>query len=115
MPGVRRPHGIFQSIYQEVSRDLAFFFNEEITIQEIKNTILQSIDETEEKILQQINVFDIYQDEKLKEEKKKSIALNFKLQSQKETLSDKKINKTIDSIILNIKNELNGILTIEAK
>ena len=113
--GKQEKKSLFQSIYQEVSRDLAFFFNEEITIQEIKNTILQSIDETEEKILQQINVFDIYQDEKLKEEKKKSIALNFKLQSQKETLSDKKINKTIDSIILNIKNELNGILTIEAK
>ena len=94
---------------------MAFFFNEETTIQEIKNTILQSIDETEEKILQKINIFDIYQDEKLKEEKKKSVALNFKLQSQKETLSEKQINKTINDIILNIKHELHGILTIEAK
>lgn len=113
--GRQKKQQMFHSIYQEVSRDLAFFFNEEITIQEIKNTIWNSINNQNEKILQQINIFDIYQDEKLKDEKKKSVGINFKLQSKNETLSDKSINHVIDAIIKNIKDKLDGILTIDAK
>jgi phenylalanyl-tRNA synthetase beta subunit len=111
--GKQKKKLIFQSQYQSVIRDFALIFDERTTISEIKNTIIESNSHLEEKILRDISIFDIYQDEKLKIQNKKSIAFSLKLQSEKQTLSDKIINEITKSILDNLKDKLSGYMIFE--
>ena len=56
---------------------------------------------TEKKLLKEVQVFDVYVGDKLPENKK-SYALNFTLQDEQQTLTDKQIDAVMQKIITNL-------------
>jgi phenylalanyl-tRNA synthetase beta chain len=92
--------------YQELSkfpavrRDLSMLVNYEVTFDHLKQIALR----TEKKLLKEVNVFDVYQGDKLPEGKK-SYALSFILQDEEKTLTDKQIDSTIQKLIYNFEKE----------
>lgn len=92
-PNTRKPLEI--SNFQAVERDFAFTINAEIKASEI----LQAVRKSEKNLLEEIKIFDIYEDEKLKSEGKKSVAFKVILQPKNETLTDEQINQISENII----------------
>jgi phenylalanyl-tRNA synthetase beta chain len=92
--------------YQEVSkfpavrRDLSMLLNKESTFEQLKQIALR----TERKLLREVNVFDVYQGDKLPQGKK-SYALSFILQDEEKTLTDKQIDSIIQKLIYNFEKE----------
>ncbi|ALV23486.1 hypothetical protein ASO20_02405 [Mycoplasma sp. (ex Biomphalaria glabrata)] len=92
----RRPSQFKEiSKFPIVKRDFSFLLDKEITAQRIENTIEEAINkliDTAGKILNySINIFDVYEGEKIKENKK-SVAIEV-LISTKEQISDAEIKK----------------------
>ncbi len=93
-------------IYQEVSkfpavrRDLSMLIDRSVTFGQLK----QIAQKTERKLLQEVNVFDVYEGDKLPEGKK-SYALSFVLQDNEKTLTDKAIDATMQKLIYNLEKE----------
>ena len=79
--------------YPEVRRDLAMELDKEIKF----GTIREIAFKTEKKLLQKINLFDVYQGEKIAEGKK-SYAISFILQDMEGTLKDKEIDSVMDNL-----------------
>jgi phenylalanyl-tRNA synthetase beta chain len=90
---------IIESIpkYPEVRRDLALVLDESVSFAQIK----QIAYENEAQILKSVNLFDIYKGDKIPENKK-SYALSFVLQDKNKTLTDKRVEKTMDKIFKQI-------------
>jgi len=92
--------------YQEVSkfpavrRDLALLVDQSISFSQLKAIAAK----TEKKILQEVNVFDVYQGEKLPKGKK-SYALSFIIQDEGKTLTDKQIDALVQKLIANFERE----------
>ncbi|MEW5801590.1 MAG: phenylalanine--tRNA ligase subunit beta [bacterium] len=80
--------------YPSVSRDLALIVPEEVTYQEVE----QSIWEMDIDILQQIHLFDLYRGEQIPEGKK-SMGLSLIYQSLIRTLTDQEVNVIHEKII----------------
>ncbi len=82
---------IFQEVprFPVVRRDLALLLNTETSFADIEKIAAR----TERNILQEINLFDVYQDDKLGKNKK-SYAVSFMFQAEK-TLTDKEIDKVM--------------------
>ncbi len=78
--------------YPAVRRDLALLLDTGISFSEIE-VIAQN---TEKTLLQKVNLFDVYQDDKLGAGKK-SYAVSFVLQADK-TLTDKEVDKIMDKL-----------------
>ena len=74
--------------YPEVKRDLALLLNKEVAFKDLYNTAFQS----EKNLLKEVDLFDVYEGDKLPEGKK-SYALSFVLQDVNKTLEDKQIEK----------------------
>ena len=95
--------------YQEISkfpsvrRDLSMLLNKEVTFEQLRQIALR----TEKKLLKEVNVFDVYQGDKLPEGKK-SYALSFILQDEEKTLTDKQIDSTVQKLIYNFEKEVNA-------
>ena len=93
-------------IYQEVSkfpavrRDLSMLVDTNVTFGQLK----QIAQKTERKLLQDVNVFDVYQGDKLPAGKK-SYALSFTLQDEEKTLTDKGIDSIMQKLIYNFGKE----------
>ncbi len=93
-------------IYEEVSkfpavrRDLSMLIDKSVTFGQLK----QIAQKTERKLLQEINVFDVYEGDKLPAGKK-SYALSFTLQDNEKTLTDKAIDATMQKLIYNLEKE----------
>jgi len=93
-------------IYQEVSkfpsvrRDLSMLVDQAITFGQLK----QIAQKTERKLLKDVNVFDVYQGDKLPAGKK-SYALSFTLQDEEKTLTDKAIDSIMQKLIFNFGKE----------
>lgn len=81
--------------FPEVSRDLAVILEENINFDAIFQKVMQNTGD----ILKKIDLFDVFKDDKKIGVNKKSYALNFKLQNNKKTLTDKEIDKTMKRII----------------
>ena len=64
----------------------------------------QIAQKTERKLLQDVNVFDVYQGDKLPAGKK-SYALSFTLQDEEKTLTDKGIESIMQKLIYNFGKE----------
>ncbi len=98
---------IFKEIpkFPEVSRDLALLVDKKVTFGQIK----EIAQKTERKLLKSISLFDIYEGEKLGADKK-SYAVNFILQDENKTLTDKQIDKIMNNIIKNVEKELGAQL-----
>ena len=93
------------SKYPEVRRDLSLIIKKNVTYDKIKE-IAQS---TEKKLLSKINVFNIYEGDKIGNENK-AYAIAFYLQDQEKTLNDKQIDKIMSKLIYRFENELNAVI-----
>ncbi len=99
-----------QLTYEEVSkfpavrRDLALLLDTGISFSEIEEIAYN----TEKKILQQVNLFDVYEDEKLGKDKK-SYAVSFVLQADK-TLTDKEVDKIMDKLAKAYTHKLGAVI-----
>uniref|UniRef100_UPI0040496E67 phenylalanine--tRNA ligase subunit beta n=1 Tax=Flavobacterium sp. TaxID=239 RepID=UPI0040496E67 len=91
--------------YPEVRRDLALLVDEKTTFEAIYTIAKQ----TEKKLLKEVNLFDVYQGEKLPEGKK-SYALSFIIQDESKTLNDKEIEKIMSKLQSNFENEIGAQL-----
>ena len=93
-------------VYQEVSkfpavrRDLSMLIDNAVTFGQLK----QIAQKTERKLLKEVNVFDVYQGDKLPAGKK-SYALSFILQDIEKTLTDKAIDAIMQKLIYNLGKE----------
>jgi phenylalanyl-tRNA synthetase beta chain len=93
-------------VYKEVSkfpavrRDLSMLVDKAVTFGHLK----QIAQKTERKLLQDVNVFDVYQGDKLPAGKK-SYALSFTLQDEEKTLTDKAIDAIMQKLIYNFGKE----------
>jgi phenylalanyl-tRNA synthetase beta chain len=93
-------------IYQDVSkfpavrRDLSMLIDKNVSFGQLK----QIAQKTERKLLQEVNVFDVYEGDKLPEGKK-SYALSFILQDNEKTLTDKAIDAIMQKIAYNLGKE----------
>jgi phenylalanyl-tRNA synthetase beta chain len=79
--------------YPEVRRDLAMELDKEIKFQTIREIALR----TENKLLKSINLFDVYQGDKIAGGKK-SYAISFILQDMESTLKDKQIDTVMENL-----------------
>ena len=97
----------FQKIskYPEVRRDLSLIIKKNVTYDKIK----QIARSTEKKLLSKINVFNIYEGDKIGNENK-AYAIAFYLQDQEKTLNDKQIDKIMSKLIHRFENELNATI-----
>lgn len=91
------------SKYPEVRRDLSLVIDKSVSYQEIERTAKN----TERKFLKRLNVFSVYEGEKI-EEGKKAYAIAFYLQDQEKTLNDKQIDKTMTKLMGQFEKELNA-------
>lgn len=86
----------FQTIskYPEVKRDLALLVDKKITFERIKDLAYKA----ERQLLKNVSIFDVYEGDKLGENKK-SYAVSFILQDDFKTLNDKQIDKIMNKLI----------------
>lgn len=87
--------------YPHVRRDLALLLNEDIRFKQIEDLAYK----TEGKFLKDVSLFDVYQGEKLGENKK-SYAVSFILQDEKQTLKEKHIDKIMKKLINTFREQL---------
>ena len=80
--------------FPSVKRDLALLVDNEIEFSKLNSIAKQ----TENKLLKSVNLFDVYQGDKLPKGKK-SYALSFILEDKENTLTDKQIDKVINKFI----------------
>ncbi|MCD6366242.1 MAG: phenylalanine--tRNA ligase subunit beta [Bacteroidales bacterium] len=83
--------------FPEVQRDLSLLIDKQIAFDEI----YKAIENTDKRLIKQISLFDIFENEKIGQNKK-SYAVRIILQDERKTLSDKEINKLMNKIIKNL-------------
>ena len=88
-----------------VSRDLALLVDNNVEFAQIEQIARQ----TEKKLLKKVELFDVYEGDKLPAGKK-SYAVNFILQDAEKTMNDKQIDAIMQKLIANIKRQLNAEL-----
>jgi len=91
--------------FPAVSRDLALLVDEAVEFAQIEQVARQ----TEKKLLKKVELFDVYEGDKLPAGKK-SYAVNFILQDEEKTMGDKQIDAIMQKLIANIKKQLNAEL-----
>ena len=91
--------------FPSVKRDLALLLDNQVTFKEIYNLANQS----EKKLLKQVDLFDVYEGDKLPEGKK-SYAVSFVLQDENKTLADKQIDKIMQKLQQTFEKNLNAVL-----
>lgn len=91
--------------YPAVERDIAIIVDEEIEAGQIERVIAKRA----KNILEKIQLFDIYRNEKLGVNKK-SMAYSLIFRSKDRTLTDEEITETMNKILLDLENELNANL-----
>jgi phenylalanyl-tRNA synthetase beta chain len=99
---VKKNKIVYQEIskYPAVNRDLSMLIDKGVTFQQLK----QIAQKTERKLLKDVNVFDVYEGDKLPAGKK-SYALSFVLQDENNTLTDKAIDGIMQKLIYNFGKE----------
>lgn len=89
--------------FPSVKRDLALLLDKKISFREVKDIALR----TEKTLLKSVNLFDVFEGEKLGADKK-SYAVSFTLQDEEKTLTDKQIDKIMSKLIGTYKHQLNA-------
>lgn len=79
--------------FQPVKRDLALLVDKTVTFTQLRDIACKA----EKKLLKSVSLFDVYEGDKLPEGKK-SYALNFVIEDNEKTLSDKEIERVISTI-----------------
>ena len=93
------------SKFPSVKRDLALLLNNKIEFKEVYNLAFQS----ERKLLKEVDLFDVYEGDKLPEGKK-SYAVSFVLQDENKTLEDKQIDKIMQKLQASFEKNLEAVL-----
>lgn len=98
---------VFEEVprFPEVRRDLSLILDKKVNFSEIQSIALQ----IERKLIRDINVFDIYEGDKI-EAGKKSYSVSFILQDLEQTLTDKVIDLTMKKLIDSFENKLGAII-----
>ncbi|MGM0410346.1 MAG: phenylalanine--tRNA ligase subunit beta [Bacillota bacterium] len=87
--------------FPAVNRDLALVVDKDINVSTIKNVIK----EPAKKLLEDIQLFDLYEGDQIPEGKK-SLAFNLIFRSREKTLTDKEVNSLFEKILESLKKEL---------
>ncbi len=93
------------SKYPEVRRDLALILDKTITFSDIQRIAGQY----GKKILRKVNLFDVYEGDKI-ENGKKSYAVSFILQDEDKTLTEKEIDSFMNRLMMAFEKELGAII-----
>lgn len=98
---------VFEEVsrFPEVRRDLSLVLDTGVTYAQISRLAYQ----TERKLLRDLNVFDVYEGEKL-EMGKKSYSVSFILQDPAQTLNDTVIDKTMNRLMSAFERELGAVI-----
>ncbi|MCQ2083508.1 MAG: phenylalanine--tRNA ligase subunit beta [Bacteroidaceae bacterium] len=91
--------------YPAVRRDLALLIDKTVKFQDIERLAYQ----TENKLLKDVTLFDVYEGKNL-EAGKKSYAVSFLLQDESQTLNDVQIEKVMNKLIAALQNKLDAKL-----
>ena len=107
MKATKKNEVLFTEIskFPAVSRDLALLVDKNVEFAQIEQIARQ----TEKKLLKKVELFDVYEGDKLPAGKK-SYAVNFILQDEEKTMGDKQIDAIMQKLITNIKKQLNAEL-----
>lgn len=90
------------SKFPSVRRDLALLLNDEVSFSEIETIATKS----DKNLLKQVNLFDVYQGDKLPKGKK-SYAVSFVFSDDERTLTDKMVDKSVQKIYKSLEEHLN--------
>jgi len=91
--------------FPAVKRDLALLLDDKITYKEIHNLAFQA----EKNLLKEVDLFDVYQGDKLPDGKK-SYAVSFLLQDVSKTLTDKQIDKVMQKLLQTFEKNVSAVL-----
>jgi phenylalanyl-tRNA synthetase beta chain len=91
--------------YPEVRRDLSLVLNKSIKFDQIKKAAFSA----ERKLLKSVNVFDVYEGDKLPADQK-SYSVSLILQDIEKTLNDQLIDKTMQKLMTVFENEVGAII-----
>ncbi|WP_266202951.1 phenylalanine--tRNA ligase subunit beta [Pontibacter kalidii] len=91
--------------FPEVRRDLSLVLDKHVTFDELKKVAFR----VERKLLQDVNVFDVYEGDKI-EAGKKAYALSFTLQDRQQTLTDKVIDSTMSRLMQQFEKQLGAFI-----
>lgn len=89
--------------FPAVERDISIIVDEEVQVGEIEKIIIKKA----KKILEKINLFDIYRNEKIGSNKK-SITYSLIFRDKNKTLTDEEINSIMQDIITELEKNLNA-------
>jgi len=98
---------LYQEIskFPEVRRDLALLVDQKITFAQIEEVAYY----TEKNLLQSVNLFDVYEGDKLPEGKK-SYAVSFILQDSEKTLTEKQITHVMEKMMKQMTEKLGAVI-----
>ena len=107
MKATRKNEVLYTEIpkHPAVSRDLALLVDNSVEFAQIEQIARQA----EKKLLRRVELFDVYEGEKLPAGKK-SYAVNFILQDTEKTMNDKQIDAIMQKLIASLKKQLNAEL-----
>ena len=91
--------------FQAVKRDLALLLDSKVEFKDVYNLAFQS----EKNLLKEVDLFDVYEGDKLPEGKK-SYAVSFLLQDETKTLEDKQIDKIMQKLQQTFEKNLEAVL-----
>jgi phenylalanyl-tRNA synthetase beta chain len=91
--------------FPSVRRDFALLVGEEVTFNELEIVAFK----TERKILTAVTLFDVYEGKNLPQGKK-SYGINFTFQDKNKTLTDKQVDKIMDKLLKNFKEDFQAEL-----
>ena len=91
--------------FPEVRRDLSMLLNRSVNYRQLETLAY----ETERKILRDVNLFDVYEGEKIGNDKK-SYALSFVLRDDEKTLTDKDIDKVMTRLMDAYEKKLGAVI-----
>jgi phenylalanyl-tRNA synthetase beta chain len=102
LAAIRKNKIVYQDVskFPAVRRDLSMLIDQNISFGQLKQIALR----TERKLLKEVDVFDVYQGDKLPAGKK-SYALSFIIQDIEKTLTDKAIDSIMQKLIYNLGKE----------
>ena len=89
--------------YPSVRRDLALLIDKKVKFSKIKDIAYN----VEKNLLKEVGLFDVYESEKLGQNKK-SYAVSFLLRDDRKTLTDKNIDRVMNNLIRAYETELDA-------
>lgn len=91
--------------FPEVRRDLALVIDKTVQFETLRNIAF----ETENRLLKEVNLFDVYEGEKIGQGKK-SYAISFILRDDTKTLTDEEIDRTMERLLQAFRSRVGAVL-----